>query len=463
MLAMDTIKNGNELNLQLESTLQELPLWSVYVEVSHPAKVINTVFEQQPLLPGIILTDNQEYVGMISRQRFFEHMSRPYSFALFAKRPTETLLKFLDLDVCLIAEETPIIEAIQIALQRPSQLAYEPIVVKPKLGNYKLLDFHQLLLAYSQIQVLTLAQLEQVEEQSRIAKAGFRNLKNNYTRLLQNDKMAALGQLVAGIAHEINNPVSFIAGNLVHALNYSQDLLNLVSLYQQYYPEPAAEIQDAIADMELEFLTADFVHLLKSMKVGTERIQEIVLALRNFSRLDESEQKIVDIHEGIDSTLLLLQSRLKNPETGQIISVVKDYAKLPLVECYPGLLNQVFMHIITNSIDAIYHNFNKSESSSYSPNSIFKEPLIKIQTELQNDNYVTIRIIDNGLGIPKDIQKQLFDPFFTTKSIGKGTGLSLSISYQIIVDKHRGQLQFVSGLGRGTEFIITIPIRLNCY
>nr|WP_242037819.1 ATP-binding protein [Tolypothrix sp. FACHB-123] len=460
---MDTIKNGKELNLQLESTLQELPLWSVYVEIAHPAKDLNIIFEQNPLLPGIILTGEREYIGMISRQRFFEHMSRPYSFALFAKRPTENLLKFLDLDVCLIGEETPIVEAIQIALQRPSQLAYEPIVVKTKLGNYKLLDFHQLLLAYSQIQVLTLAQLEQVEEQSRIAKEGFRNLKNNYTRLLQNDKMAALGQLVAGIAHEINNPVSFIAGNLVHALNYSQDLLDLVSLYQKYYPEPAAEIQDAIADIELEFLTADFVHLLKSMKVGTERIQEIVLALRNFSRLDESDKKIVDIHEGIDSALLLLQSRLKNQQTGQIINLVKEYAKLPLVECYPGLLNQVFMSIITNAIDAIYHNFNTSELSSYLPNPFFKDPLIKIQTELQDENYVTIRIIDNGLGIPKDIQKRLFDPFFTTKNIGQGTGLSLSISYQIIVDKHNGQLQCVSGVGKGTEFIITIPVRLDSY
>ncbi|BAY23807.1 histidine kinase [Calothrix sp. NIES-2100] len=457
MLAIDTIKNGNDLNLQLESTLQELPLWSVYVEVAHPAKDLNILFEQQPLLPGIILTCNQEYVGMISRQRFFEHMSRPYSFALFAKRPTENLLKFLDLEVCIISEDTSIVEAIQLALQRPSQLAYEPILVKTKLGNYKLLDFHQLLLAYSQIQVLTLAQLEQVEEQSRIAKAGFRNLKNNYTRLLQNDKMAALGQLVAGIAHEINNPVSFIAGNLVHALNYSQDLLDLVSLYQKYYPEPAAEIQDAIADIELEFLRDDFLDLLKSMKVGTERIHEIVLALRNFSRLDESEKKTVDIHEGIDSTLLLLQSRLENQQTGQLITVVKEYEKLPLVECYPGLLNQAFMNILANAIDAIFNNYDYSILPSSEP----KSPLIQIRTESIDDNHIIIRIADNGLGIPKDMQKRLFDPFFTTKSIGKGTGLSLSISYQIVVDKHGGQLQCLSVVGKGTEFIITIPIHLD--
>jgi signal transduction histidine kinase len=457
MLAIDSMKNGNDLNLQLESTLRELPLWSVYVEIARPAKDLNILFEQQPLLPGIILTRNQEYVGMISRQIFFEHMSRPYSFALFAKRPTENLMKFLDLEVCVISEETPIIEAIRLALQRPPQIAYEPILVETKFCSHKLLDFHQLLLAYSQIQVLTLAQLEQVEEQSRIAKAGFRNLKHNYTRLLQNDKMAALGQLVAGIAHEINNPVSFIAGNLVHALNYSQDLLDLVSLYQKYYPEPAAEIESAIADIELEFLTDDFLDLLKSMKVGTERIHEIVLALRNFSRLDESDKKKVDIHEGIDSTLLLLKSRLKNQQTGQVITVIKEYEKLPLVECYPGLLNQAFMNIIANAIDAIFNNYDYSGLTSSSQ----KDPLIQIRTESIDINHIMIRIADNGLGIPKDIQKRLFDPFFTTKSVGKGTGLSLSISYQIVVDKHGGQLQCLSVLGKGTEFIITIPVQLD--
>ncbi len=461
MLAIHSMTNANNLNLQLESTLQELPLWSVYVEADSPANDLNKLFKQEPLLPGIILVKNHNYVGMISRQRFFEHMSRPYSFPLFSKRPAINLINFLQPDVCVISEDALIVEANKIALQREPQFVYEPILIETQLGSYKLLDFHQLLLAYSQIHILTLAQLEQVEEQSRIAKRGFRNLKNNYTRLIQNEKMAALGQLVAGIAHEINNPVNFIAGNLVYALNYTQDFLKLISLYQHHYPKPVAEIQAAIAEIELEFLTTDFLNLLNSMKFGTERIQEIVLSLRNFSRLDESEKKIVDIHEGIDSTLIILQSRLINQQTGRKIPISKEYGNIPLVECYAGLINQVFMNIIANAIDAILESFEDSNLSFESDSSTLKSPLIRIQTEVTNDQQVVIRIADNGTGIPKDIQKRLFDPFFTTKPVGKGTGLGLSISYQIVVEKHCGQLQCISTVKEGTEFIITIPVELN--
>ncbi|MDZ8064692.1 MAG: ATP-binding protein [Nostoc sp. DedQUE08] len=454
MLAMHSMTNANNLNLQLESTLQELPLWSVYVEADSPANDLNTLFKQEPLLPGIILVKNHDYLGMISRQRFFEHMSRPYSFPLFSKRPAINLINFLQPEVCIISEDTLIVEANKLALQREPQFVYEPILIETQLGSYKLLDFHHLLLAYSQIHILTLAQLEKVEEQSRIAKVGFRTLKNNYARLIQNEKMAALGQLVAGIAHEINNPVNFIAGNIVYALNYTQNLLQLISLYQHHYPAPVAEIKAAIAEMELEFLTADFLKLLDSMKFGTERIQEIVLSLRNFSRLDESDKKIVDIHEGIDSTLIILQSRLINQETGQIITIDKQYGNLPLVECYAGLINQVFMNILSNAIDAILESFESVYST-------LKSPVIRIRTEVTNDRQVVIRIADNGSGIPKDIQKRLFDPFFTTKPVGKGTGLGLSISYQIVVEKHCGQLQCISSVKEGTEFIITIPVELN--
>lgn len=265
--------------------------------------------------------------------------------------------------MCIISEDTLIVEANKVALQREPQFVYEPILIETQAVSYKLLDCHHLLLAYSQIHILTLAQLEQVEEQSRIAKVGFRTLKNNYARLIQNEKMAALEQLVAGIAHEINNPVNFIAGNLVYALNYTQDLLQLISLYQHHYPAPIAEIEDAIAEMELEFLTADYLKLLDSMKFGTERIQEIVLSLRNFSRLDEYDKKIVDIHEGIDSTLIILQSCLINQQTGQIITIDKEYGNLPLVECYAGLINQVFMNILSNAIDAIFESFESVYST----------------------------------------------------------------------------------------------------
>lgn len=464
MLTMDGMTNGNESNLRLKSTLQELPFWQVDIEVECPSNDLAILFNQQPLLPGIILNNNQQYVGIISRRKFFEQMTHPYSLALFSKRPIRILYKFFEPKILAFSEDTLIVNATQATLERSPEVAYEPILVKTMSGKYKLVDFHQLLLAYSKIHVLTLIDLQQVEEQSKVAKAGFNDLQHNYTRLVQNEKMAALGQLVAGIAHEINNPINFIAGNLVHAIKYSQNLLDLIRLYQQCYPEPKAEIETAIAEIELDFLTTDLPRLLTSMEVGTKRIEQIILSLRNFSRLDESEKKSVDIHEGIDSTLVILQSRLKNPQIGESINIIKEYGDLPKIQCYAGLLNQVFMNILANAIDALEESLviNHTLREGEAPTSLVRDKgKICIQTELTNDKQVIIRISDNGPGIPESFQKQLFDPFFTTKAVGKGTGLGLSISHQIVVEKHGGQLQCISAVGEGTEFMIRIPVPLN--
>ncbi|MBE9199315.1 MULTISPECIES: ATP-binding protein [unclassified Nodularia (in: cyanobacteria)] len=453
MLATRSITNANELNLRLESTLQELPLWKIQIELERPVNELTKLFELEPLLPGIILTRNNSYAGMMSRSTFFEHMSRPYSFGLFSKRRIEHLYNFLRPEIFILLGKIPIVEATQRALERSAKLVYEPIIVSNESENHGLLDFHQLLLANTQIHTLTLSQLQRVEEQSRVAKAGFDDLQHNYTRLLQHDKMAALGQLVAGIAHEINNPVNFISGNLVHAKDYSQKLLHLISLYQQYYPDPVAEIQTEIDEIELEFLTTDLPNLVNSMDMGCDRIQQIVRSLKNFSRLDEADKKTVDIHEGIDSTLLILQSRLKKPKTSENITLVKEYGNLPAVDCYPGLLNQVFMNILNNAIDALEESIVKGKKH---------HPLvIKISTQVIGGNWIEIHITDNGTGIPENVKKRLFDPFFTTKSVGKGTGLGLSISYQIVVEKHGGQLNCVSIFGKGTEFIIKIPLAKN--
>ncbi len=268
-------------------------------------------------------------------------------------------------------------------------------------------------------------------------------------QLIQSEKMSSLGQLVAGVAHEINNPVSFIYGNIPPAQEYMEDLLKLIQLYQHYYPHPVAEIQELTEEIALDFIVTDLPKLLSSLEIGAKRIKDIVLSLRNFSRLDESEIKAVNIHEGIDSTLMILNSRLKaNPERPEI-AVIKEYGQLPLVGCYVGQLNQVFMNILVNAIDAL--------EEAMSSNQFTRKPKIFIRTELTKDNQVYISIADNAMGIPEPFHKKLFDPFFTTKPIGKGTGLGLSISYKIITEIHKGKIQCISAHNQGTKFLISFP------
>lgn len=273
------------------------------------------------------------------------------------------------------------------------------------------------------------------------------------TQLVQSEKMSSLGQLVAGVAHEINNPVSFIYGNLTPANEYIQDLLSLLKLYQKNYPNPLPEIKEQAETIDVDFLIADLPNLLASMKIGAKRIKEIVLSLRNFSRLDEAEMKAVNIHEGIDSTLMILEHRLKPNSERPEIEVIKHYGNLPLVECYPGQLNQVFMNILDNAIDALEAAFANSQKT--------QDLQINIITKISRSQKVLIRISDNGCGISESAQKRLFEPFYTTKPVGKGTGLGLSISYQIITEKHHGELQCNSVLNQGTEFLIEIPLHQN--
>lgn len=289
-------------------------------------------------------------------------------------------------------------------------------------------------------------------------KQAINELQNTQAQMIQSEKMSSLGQLVAGVAHEINNPVNFIHGNLPYINTYAQDLLRIVQSYQQYYPNPPEGLQRELDTVEIDFLTEDLNKLLKSMKVGTERIREIVLSLRNFSRLDESEFKEVDIHEGIDNTLLILRYRLKARIERPEIVVTKDYGSLPLVQCYPGQLNQVFMNLIANAIDALEEadQGRSFQEISANPNQI------AIATSLSPDRrWVTIRIKDNGSGIPDAIRQRIFDYLFTTKGVGKGTGLGLAIARQIVIEKHGGTLDVHSQPGEGAEFVITIPVRAD--
>jgi PAS domain S-box-containing protein len=293
----------------------------------------------------------------------------------------------------------------------------------------------------------------QYRHQAEQLSSALAELQQTQAQLVQSEKMSSLGQLVAGIAHEINNPVNFISGNLAHLAGLTQDLLNLVRLYQEHYPQPSAEIMAKIEAADLDFLYEDLPKLFASMKVGSERIRQIISSLCNFSRLNEADIKAVDLHEGINSTLILLQSRLKATEVRPAIQVVKDYENLPLVECYAKQLNQVFMNVLLNAIEAIDRKWETEQESGKA-----KElPCIWIQTWLKGDR-VGVQISDNGTGFPEQVKTRIFDPFFTTKAIGEGAGLGLSVSYQIVVGNHQGQLQCSSILGQGAEFTIQVPL-----
>ena len=321
----------------------------------------------------------------------------------------------------------------------------------------------------------------QTKEVARIAKAqaqtlkdALRKLQQTQAQLIQTEKMSSLGQLVAGVAHEINNPVTFISGNLTHISSYAEDLLYLLNLYQEQYPDTVEKIQAEVEAIDLEFLKEDLPKVLNSMKIGADRISQIVRSLRDFSRTEQADMKPFNIHEGIDNTLLILQNRLRPQGSYSGIEIIKEYGDLPLVKCYASQLNQVFMNILSNGIDAlerqkdnrvikisteIRENSELCESNTLNCEFTETNKTQDLKLANQSSKSVIIRIQDNGLGMNEAVSKHLFDPFFTTKPVGKGTGLGLSISYQIIVEKHGGILKCNSAPGQGAEFWIEIPLK----
>jgi signal transduction histidine kinase len=292
----------------------------------------------------------------------------------------------------------------------------------------------------------------QAREQARQLEIALYELQRTQSQLIQNEKMSSLGRLVAGIIYLINSPTGFIHGNLHHTKEYINDLLELLKLYQQALPNQPVEIQEKVEAIDLEFLVEDLPKTVETMEVGAKRVFDIVRSLKNFSGVDPSQMKAVDIHTGIDTTLMILQNRLDGTVKQRVIGVIKEYGILPIVECFPWQLNQVFMNILTNAIEALEGFFVPGESPT-------QNPQIWIRTAVTDANCVTISIADNGPGIPKELLNKIFDPFFSTKPIGKDIGLGLSVCYQIIVEKHGGELQCISAPGEGAEFVIKIPIR----
>jgi len=418
-------------NLELKSTLQELLLSEFQIEVSNIGMEVAHRLKNNSELPGVILTENGHFFGMISRRRFWEHMSRPYSLELFSKRPLKSLYGFTQADILVLDIKTSIVEAAKIALQRSPELLYEPLVVRKDAQHYCLLDVHQLLLAQSRIHEMTSQRLDE----------------QTYAHQVQTEKMASLGRTLAGVAHEIRNPVNAVNGNIEFLAEYYQNIIDLLLRYQQELDNKSEEIVNFEEEIELDYVLEDAPNLLKSLKLSAERLTTIVASLHNFSRLDESKHQLLDVRECIESILLILNNRLKNK-----IEVVRRYQELQKISCYSGPLGQVLMNLLVNAIDALMERKEKERDF---------QPKITISTALleayKNGPGIEIRIADNGWGIPSEIQDRIFEDFFTTKPAGKGTGLGLAISHKIVTEKHGGEIRFRSQVNIGTEFDILLP------
>ncbi|HEY9688749.1 MAG TPA: ATP-binding protein [Coleofasciculaceae cyanobacterium] len=438
--------NNPIASLNLESTLNDLRLSCFTMELSQPGVELAQALEADPLLPGAVLLDRGAFVGLLSRRRFFKHLSRQYGPELFLKRPLQVMYQYAQGPTFVLSGDTPVVQAGRAALERSPDMLYEPVIVETTAGCYCLLDLHQLLVAQSQIHELA---MERIQEQTR-------------AQVIQTEKMASLGRMVAGISHEIKNPVNFIAGNVVYLTQYARDLLDLVTAYEEVVVDVPAKLQDIRSTMEFDFLREDLPKLIDSMAIGADKLKKTVAGLQHFSRLGSKTFELVNLHDCIDSTLIVLSNRLREG-----VDVARNYADLPLTPCQSGHLSQVFMNLLSNAIDALWDVREQQpllERSQWQPTiSISTSISTTVPTQLGPDrppelpeaapagqgaiappqSWVLVEIADNGPGIPEAIQTKIFETFFTTKPIGKGTGLGLAISHDIVA-RHGGYLRLRS-------------------
>ncbi|MDA0864902.1 MAG: ATP-binding protein [Cyanobacteria bacterium] len=454
--------------LGINSTLAELPLHGVSLDLDHPGTDAAHQFELDPQLPGIILYDQQGCIGFISRQRFLDYLLRPKGIDLFLSQPLRVLQSYARLKPLVLAQNTPILVAAQLALRRPIEYQGEPILVRqsrrhgqrPVLKDHLLLSPQDLNLAHWQIRG--------IETQIRHERA--------QAQMLQSEKMAALGRLVDGVAHEILDPLGFIWGNLAHVSSYCNQLMEVITAYEGALPEPPVEVLDLREDIELDYLQTDLPHTISSIQGGAERLKQLALSLQNFCHIDEVYPKPADLHELLDSIVLLLKSRLTTR-----IEVVRDYAPLPPVTCFAGQLGQVFMNIFINCVDALLEQTVRRDISADLGEAIQKghffevmeTPKITITTCMcvppkenhqDSQRWISITIADNGPGLSSEAQAQVLKSFSVEQRLEKETNLAMS--YRITTAKHGGRFYVRSrsfsshetNPGIGTEFEIRLPL-----
>ena len=408
----------------------------------------------------LVVDDEPDVEGLITQKfrREIRQGQYRFTFASNGMEAYQQVVETSDIDMVLTDINMPVMDGLALIdklsmLDRPLKTvvvsAYGDMANIRTAMNSGAFDFVTKPINFQDLSITLEKTLKAVKRE----KDGQAQLAQARIQLIQNEKMSSLGQMVAGVAHEINNPVNFIYGNLSHARTYVSDLMELLDHYQRCYPDPVPDVQDCLEEIDLDFLTEDIAKLFDSLSMGATRIRELVLSLRNFSRLDEAEKKTVDIHDGIESTLVILSNRLKSVPDRPDIRIVREYGSLPKIDCYPSQLNQVIMNILSNAIDALEMHDQNGSASELKGN----PGEIKIRTAVVNERWVRIAIADNGPGMSEETHAKLFDPFFTTKPVGKGTGLGMSISHQIVVEKHGGRLSCESALGEGTQFTIEFP------